>query len=835
MKNRCIKNILALLCFLGATSTSIHALDFKIQVLDPKKNEGLADVQVIILETQTKFSTDEKGFVNATVPKAGFYTIRAILPTGKLVQPRFEIQSPNQLITILTEEAPQKETKQQVVGEDGINVTGRRGKSKLSRYQQRIDEIKRIPGQFGEALKGIETLPGVNAPPFGQGQIIIRGANENANTYLLDDLPIGYVYHFAGFNSVVHNDFIKTIDTYTGAYPAEFGDATGGVIAIESIDDVPKFGGHATVSFWSANALFKGPLGDENNGYWIGAARGSYLDKTLKPYIPSGTELIPKYGDGQFKLKYTFTPNHIIYAYALTAKDTFIAKIDDQPSWDPTAEFSPRLIGASIAFDRAFDTEAVRYVWQPGSRFSNQLTVLHHDNIFYIDGSIGEIDARQKQSDGYYAVRDDLTWEMMKDHIFFDAGVEYRSFIYKLAGVDIQQTDPTNRTPDPYNPNDFTTIPVSEDVRTNWTSGYAVLTFRGLGFEFKPSARVDYFGLTGERVIDPRATASYTFKTKTTLVVGAGVYHKLPEPYQYSPDSANPFLKMERADHYGGGVEQIYGDWTFKAEVFRHYFTEMIVQDAYVTRPYKINEDNSLQNRIRDPILYNERMFYSNDGTGFSEGYELYFKKTKAENKNGWYGWISYTWSRTIRNDHQHIVTDEEKKTLYSADERRVVNQYDNTKDYYASFDRTHIINIIFGYKISPEWQVGAKWRYMTSELFTPVTDDNGGRTISNGRVVFDPVYDETRKNTQRLKPWHRLDIRVDRFFNYSWGFGNYFFEVLNAYVRDNPTTIGWDDARPISLTNPYVVNDFGTLEAPGPNGKKVKSPLINFGIEVQF
>ncbi len=160
--------------------------------------------------------------------------------------------------------------------------------------------------------------------------------------YLVDDLPIGYAFHFFPVNSVLHNDLISTIDIYNGAYPADFGNATGGVIAIETIDEVERFGGHASFSLWSTNALFKGTLpgfgssntsadvsaaggegetisdstglGDANiggaiaakesksnctGGYWSGAGRVSYLHLTLNQFAPEGIRL-PIYWDGQF-------------------------------------------------------------------------------------------------------------------------------------------------------------------------------------------------------------------------------------------------------------------------------------------------------------------------------------------------------------------------------------------------------------------------------------------------------------------------------------------------------------------------------------------------------
>jgi len=824
-----LKFVFFLLLFLPG---ALFALDFQIKVYDPQAGKPVPDVRVIILETKESFYTDPNGMVQARVPSPGFYTFRTIVPGGELVQPRLQVLSAGQTVTILTREPPpQRQTQQQRVGEGGIQVTGIRERQNISRYNVRLDEIKRIPGQFGEALRGLESLPGVNAPSFGDGSIVLRGANENANTYLLDNLPIGFAFHIFGFNSVIHNDLIKSIDLFTGAYPVNYGNATGGVIYIDTIDNVDKFGGHTTFSLWSANALFKAPIG--NGGYWIAAGRVSYLDKTLENFIPSGVTLVPRWYDGQFKAKVQLTETQSIYFYALAARDEFIAKVDNRPTWDPTTEFSSTLVGASINLNRMYHTEAVRHVWVPTSRITNELTALYHNNIFEINASLGILKALIGAQAGYAAIKDEFSWEIMKDHVLFDAGFDVRAYLFRGNGTTTNQINPNNPSPNPYktdNP-DFEVLPVHDSVTAGYDSAYAMMTLRAFGFELRPGARMDYFGPTKQTVLDPRGTISYTLPTNTRISGGAGVYHRTPDPQYYSPSSGNPNLKMERAEHYAIGLEQKFRQWTFKTEGFRHYYTDIIVADPYETTPVKKNQNPYQQ--YSQPYLYNARLYYSNDGSGFADGFEIYIKRDKDPSALGWYGWVSYTWSRALRNDHQHRITPQETSTIFSADERRILNQYDNTKDRYADFDRTHILNIIFGYKISRQWQVGAKWRYMTSAPFTPIVNDNGGFTASNGRTIFYPVYSDLT-NSGRLKPYHRLDIRIDRFFNYEWGYGNVFVELLNVYLRDNPVGQNWADNRPISRTNPETQYDFGTLVVPAGNNR-MKIPLLNFGVEVQF
>lgn len=859
-------------------------LTVRVQVIDPAQNRPVPDASLIVIETRQKYFTNARGEAQIKVPAAGNYTLRVILSDGRIFQPRLAIQSAGQRLTVYAGDRPADTGD---VDPDGIQVSGQRGEQKLSRHRVRLDEIKRIPGQFGEALRGIESLPGVSAPPFGDGEISIRGANEGDNTYLVDDLPIGYPFHFLPTNSVLHNDLISTIDIYTGAYPANYGDATGGIIAITTIDEVERFGGNASFSLWSANALFKAPIGglDEGGGvlrdkrsldqqagdsglradsgeieteiegaenahsfsasgkdssgpagYWIGAARGSYLDRTLTNFAQDGVRL-PVFWDAQFKIKYRFNPKHTIYAYAFAAKDTFGAEIQDKPEYDPTKTVDPVFVGARFAADQAFHTEALRYIWQPGSKFQARATALYHENIRFIDAKIGSLTLRQKIQDGYVSGRVDLDWDVVRDHVLIQAGGELRSFEYQNNGTTVRLTDPADENPELFaNPPDFISIPVRDSFRTQYNSGFAMIVLSGWGLEFKPGGRVEQFQLTNQTVVDPRGTLSYTLPVKisggqTTLLGGAGVFHRLPDRNQFSPSAGNPDLKFERAEHYAGGIQYELKEWLFKVEAFRHYFTDLVVDDNYITAPFRNNQDPF--NRYKEPIKYNDPLAFSNDGTGFSEGYEIYLKKSKPPRSNGWFGWLSYTWSRSIRNDHQHIITEEEKRILQTANETRIALQYDNTKDIYADFDRTHIINLVFGYKINPEWQFGARWRYQTASPYTPITGDDGGLQFNRGRRIFDPKF-STLKNSRRLRPFHRLDLRIDRFFNYEWGYGNFYFEMLNVYLRRNEDDLEYDSKRPFSKSNPETTYDFLLLEQKSGN-KKYILPFFNIGIEMKF
>ncbi|MCE9501163.1 MAG: porin, partial [Leptospira sp.] len=134
---------------------------------------------------------------------------------------------------------------------------------------------------------------------------------------------------------------------------------------------------------------------------------------------------------------------------------------------------------------------------------------------------------------------------------------------------------------------------------------------------------------------------------------------------------------------------------------------------------------------LRNPIV-SKSLNYSNSGTGFSKGVEIFLKKTKKPGESGWFGWISYTNSISKRNNHQARYTSDESRIrnaqnagrkllaqtkvgpnyLNYYDDNQVELVYDNDNEELYDYDRTHLVNLVFGWKINPDWQIGGRFRY---------------------------------------------------------------------------------------------------------------------------
>ncbi|MCB1177170.1 MAG: TonB-dependent receptor [Leptospiraceae bacterium] len=829
--------------FIFLFSTELFSISLRGRLYSRKKDKPEANVTGVILDNSIGFRkgfvTDDNGYFDIDVPQAGTYTFRVIGATGFKNYEK-SVSTDGELITIYTDkkDAPK----------GAIQVDGEKEKTILSRYKVRYDEIKRMPGTLGEALNALQTLPGIFAPPFfggggGQpGSIVIRGANPAWNTYLYDDLPILYPYHFDSINSVIHNDLIKTIDIYTGAFPAHYSDATGGVIEIESTDRVDKTTGSFNISLLLSQAMFQTPLFG-GKGYLAVGGKVGYLDKTIGAtgLIPEGIRL-PQYTSSNVKFGYSFNNEHSITFTNLTASDNFVLNAPNKYNNDPTKDPFAAVAGANVSVGQGFRTTAFRHIWTPGDKLTNRLTLINFDPYRKTDVSFGSIEADYVSRGPYTALRQDATWKAL-DFLKIDFGTQYRYYSYNISGFGVALSDPNNLSPNPYDTitPDFEKRDVTEKTRFKYGNAYTTFHFVYKNFKFEPAIRYDYISTTKEVVPGPRGTISYKqegFLKGTTFFGGAGDYYRYPFfTSANSKESGNPYIKFEKARKYGGGIDQqLAEEWSLKGEVFKQEFSNLIVQDNYVSEFIGLNPDKGQW--ATNPVVYNRPLNYSNSGNGWSRGYEVYLKKSNRPNSKDWFGWVSYTWSQTFRNTNTYsAVTDSDRAAVLSASQQRIRALYPNSKETIYDFDVTHLLNVVFGWRFSQEYQVGGRWFYRTSFPITPVIGDDGGQfsNPANGQIYWAPKYSTNPYgndyvNSRRIKPYHRLDIRLDRFVNYEWGYINWYIEIINIYMRDNELGESFNSTRPYSRTNPSPQYDFFVLR----NGGR-KSPFFNVGLEVRF
>lgn len=175
-----------------------------------------------------------------------------------------------------------------------------------------VEETGRYAGSFNDPSRMAANYAGVGGVNDGRNDIIIRGNSPSGLLWRLEGLDIPNPNHFGALGatggpvSILNNNLLSDSEFYTGAFPAMYGNATGGVF------DLRLRNGNSDKREFLGQIGFNGvELGAE--GPFSKASRSSYLinyrysvpalfsDLGLSPGTGTAT---PYYQDLSFKLNF---------------------------------------------------------------------------------------------------------------------------------------------------------------------------------------------------------------------------------------------------------------------------------------------------------------------------------------------------------------------------------------------------------------------------------------------------------------------------------------------------------------------------------------------------
>ena len=115
-------------------------------------------------------------------------------------------------------------------------IEGERENMEVTKRSLQRQQLTNIPGTFGDPIRVIQTLPGIQRAPFGLGLLLVRGSNPDDTGIFVDGHEVPGLFHFLGGPSIFNAEMLESIDLYPGGFPGRFGRHHGGVVALESRD-----------------------------------------------------------------------------------------------------------------------------------------------------------------------------------------------------------------------------------------------------------------------------------------------------------------------------------------------------------------------------------------------------------------------------------------------------------------------------------------------------------------------------------------------------------------------------------------------------------------------
>lgn len=633
-------------------------------------------------------------------------------------------------------------------------------KPEMGVERMEMGTLERIPVILGErdVIKALQTLPGVKSGGDGSAGFFVRGGSADQNLVQLDEAPVYNPSHLLGFFSTFNTNAIKDVQLYKGSIPAEFGGRLSSVLDIKMKEgNEREFGGKASIGLISSNLMLEGPLKRDRSSFLI-AGRRTYADLFLK--LPSDTAL------RQNKL----------YFYDLNAKVNY--KLGEKDRLYLSGYFGRDLLGFGNTFgiDWGNLTGTLRWNHVYGSKWFSNTSLIYSDYDYGVKIKNGASDVSVTSS-----IRDvNLSYELS---YYQKPGSQFR-----FGFNSIHHTI----TPGRVSPvNDGTVVPQDRygwenAVFGSWekTVSDRLTIYLGLrGSSWSVLGKGDFYTFDSEgNTLDtlrygagtfvktyvnaePRASLSYQLSKNTSL---KGAYVRTTQNLhllsnntagnptdRWMPNSNN--VRPEIGDQVSAGV---FRDIAYGEEV-----VEVSIESYYKWMQNQIDYRDGA-NLLVNEAVEGELLF----GKGRAYGVELLVRKRTGR----FFGWLSYTWSRTERS----------------------IQAIEDGRWYPARQDRIHDVSIVGMYDLNERWNFSALWTYNTG---APIT-------IPSGKYIVDEqvftAYSE--RNGGRMPAYHRLDLSATlkkrKEAKYA---GSWVFSVFNAYGRMNPYSIRFEvDEKDPTRTN---------------------------------
>lgn len=701
-------------------------------VLDAKTRDPLVGVNVIVVNTNKGTATDLQGRFWLDLPEGEYFLKFSMI--GYKVFELKDIKSQADKTTYLRIHLIQKAIELQEVTVSGERSLVSKQPEVSSQILQRR-ELTKVSGAFEDITRTVQTLPGVVSQADFSGRMYVRGGRADENIVLLDRTFIYEPYHLGGMVSIFNPDLIDRAEFYAGGFPASHGNAMSSFLVVTNQKGKKdNFEGKVSLSFLSSSAYVGGPF-PHRIGSWFLSTRRSYHDQLMKAIGKFQNYIFPNFYDLQLILFYPLGEDNLLSFSGLCTGDRMKMEFDETLREDTPAD------SGDFDWNNQMTMGTFDWKWIISPKIFTHTTFSYSEQPFKYRTfglQLQWIDLYAKN----YDFREDATLLNFNNHKL-EAGLYLhrsdvvqkmyfnKSYWMLFAGE--------NKNTSLRISNDSTRVVMDNERSYNYAGAYILDQWELLPpiLSINAGLRWGYFDVSQQMVWSPRLSFSFTIDQKSVIKGAWGYYRQFPkDPVQMDIDNGNPNLKAQHAIHYILGFER---------QIAQNILTRI---ELYYKDLHKLIVKNPITN-------------FSNTGTGRSYGAEIFFQKRIFGKVDGW---ISYSYSISKRKDVPYGV------------------------EYYPMQDQRHTISAVINYHPQPKWDISLKWLIYSGRPYTPLD-----------AVIYLPETNsylpiEGAINSKRLPSYHRLDIRVDYWFNWGSVPFSIYFEVLNLYNHKNLYDYSWNE-----------------------------------------
>lgn len=713
-------------------------------ILEKGSRKALPGAQIQITELGLMTEADERGEFSLRLP-AGRYTIevaaerhhkaKTSLTVKGLYLTNVEIYLPSELderYTTVVRERREDRAEEPVI--------------RLSR-----EELRRVPGTFGDPVRVLQTLPGVARPRTVEGDIVVRGSEPGNTPLYLGGFPVPFLFHFGILQSIVDPAFVEAIDFYPGSVPLRFGNAAQGVVDVRSSEGKAERV-HAEMQIGDADIAGAAtlPLFDNRLRLDIGGRR-SYVGLVLPAlmsaasFVASSGEIsfnvVPKYWDYNLRLSggsSSFRP----YVNLFGAHDSIVINII------LVRDFIDQLLSLRNAeeddvpdkltlYDQTFHHLVTGFDARVEGGIELSLSALLGTRT-----SLNLLDTRGFFETGMIMRRDTQVAALRGD-----LRIPVSSWLALRLGTDLELRD------EYIHPTDELKI-LSEIFPEAREQPYEIGFYSAL--EGKPwlggritlgsRMQLDHQHTQDYQRADPRFVLEQDAGYGITARFAVARQTQLPDFKKTSSALGGTDLPLTISDQVMGGLRAKL-PWGLELGI-----------DGYVSRMQGLSMlepgwELVLDDTSGEASIAPTMRFVPAQGKAYGLEFSLRRRPTGR-----FYGWMSYSISRSLRSTNE-------------------------ISSFVGDYDQPHHFIAVAAYKLGWGVEISARFRLASGNPYTPFV----------GAFDVDTrTYQELRgKHNSARDPWfHQLDLRLDKTFTFDRFKAGLFVDLMNVYMAQNPLPI---------------------------------------------
>jgi hypothetical protein len=461
-------------------------------------------------------------------------------------------------------------------------------------------EVVTTPGSAADIFRAMKTFPGVAHVDEGSG-LFVRGGDVSETKILLDQATVVHPYRFENPTGGVFGTIppFMVSGTYfsTGGFPARYGNALSGVLAMESLDMPQQRSINANIGMAAASLGFNLPAASGKWGLRFTGNR-SFTD-FMFGVNGMGDEFItsPEGYDGNLSLIFQPKKGTTFKLFSFGNGNQLGVQVPE-PGF--TAEFT------SEERNRLHNFQWV----QTAGKWYGETSLSW--NRFSNDQTLGGMII--DQGDNTWKLRTD--WERsLSESLYLRVGAEWERLTNRFDGLVPAQQGQLNPEAE--------FIDINAEYTISRSAAWSEISYEfGGRWVADLGLRSDRLGETSEMVVDPRFTLSFKITPNQTVRYSTGIYHQFAEPFQFNSDSGNPKLGAQQSIHNILTYE-------FKSNLL-HARSEFY------------------HKRYDDLIIADQTQNLDNSGNGFAYGADFFLKYSEYL-KTRFNGWISYSYLQSER------------------------------------------------------------------------------------------------------------------------------------------------------------------------------------------